>query len=127
MGEALTKNLLYAVTAGLLILPAVFADPRGLFIRVMSTRFLRHLGHISYGIFCVHLVILELVARWRGIDLFEGRTTELFILTLVITVVVAEGLYWLVERPVMRLKNRRTSRRGRSTDSKTPSASATSS
>ena len=78
LGEAMTKNLLYAVTAGLLILPAVFADPGGRFIRVMSTPFLRHLGHISYGVFCVHLVILELVARWRDIELFEGRTVELF-------------------------------------------------
>jgi peptidoglycan/LPS O-acetylase OafA/YrhL len=125
MGEAMTKNLLYAVTAGLLILPAVFADPGGRFIRVMSTPLLRHLGHISYGLFCVHLVILELVARWRGIELFEGRTVELFALTLVLSLVVSEVLYRLVERPAMLLRNLGRSSRVRSTDSKTPNAAAT--
>ena len=125
LGEAMTKNLLYAVTAGLLILPAVFADPGGRFIRVMSTPLLRHLGHISYGLFCVHLVILELVARWRGIELFEGRTVELFALTLVLSLVVSEVLYRLVERPAMLLRNLGRSSRVRSTDSKTPNAAAT--
>lgn len=125
LGEAMTKNLLYAATAGLLILPAVFADPGGRFIRVMSTPLLRHVGHISYGLFCVHLVILELVARWRDIDLFEGRTIELFALTLVISLVVSEILYRLVERPAMRLRNLGTSAPARSTDSSTPSAAAT--
>ena len=126
LGEAMTKNLLYAVTAGLLILPAVFADPGGRFIRVMSTPLLRHLGHISYGLFCVHLVILELVARWRGIELFEGRTVELFAFTLVLSLVVSEVLYRLVERPAMRLRNlgRSLVESGRPTAS-TPNAAAT--
>ncbi len=126
LGEAMTKNLLYAITAGLLILPAVFADPGGRFIRVMSTPFLRHLGHISYGVFCVHLVILELVARWRGIELFEGRTVELFATTLVISLAVSEVLYRLVERPAMRLRNLGMPPGVSSTDSKTPKAAATS-
>ncbi len=125
LGEAMTKNVLYALTAGLLVLPAVFADPRGRFIRVMSLPLLRHLGHISYGVFCVHLVILELVARWRDIELFEGRTVELFAITLVISLVVSEVLYRVVERPAMRLRNLGIPRRGRSTDSTTPSAAAT--
>ena len=124
LGEAVTKNLLYAVTAGLIILPAVFADRSGLFIRVMSTPFLRHLGHISYGIFCAHLVILELVTKWRDMRLFEGRTLELFVLTLVLSVVVAEVFYRLLERPSLRLRNLRFPG-ARSTDSTSPSAAAT--
>ncbi len=109
----------------MLILPAVFADPGGRFIRVMSTPLLRHVGHISYGLFCVHLVVLELVARWRDIELFEGRTIELFTLTLAISLVVSEILYRLVERPAMRLRNFGMSARARSTDSSTPNAAAT--
>lgn len=117
-GEALTKNLLYAACAGLLILPCVYADPQGRFVRVMSLPPLRHLGHLSYGIFCVHLVILELVWRWRDMDLFEGRTLELFSLTLVVSIAVSEVLYRLVERPSMRWKGL--------FDRPAPSASATS-
>jgi peptidoglycan/LPS O-acetylase OafA/YrhL len=123
LGEAVAKNLTYAVVAGLVILPGVFADPGGRYIRAMSTPLLRHLGHISYGVFCVHLVVLELVARWRDMTLFEGRTFELFATTLVISVVVSEVLYRLVERPAMNLKN--LGRAASSVDSSVPSAAAT--
>ncbi|MFC7497475.1 MULTISPECIES: acyltransferase family protein [unclassified Nocardioides] len=105
-GEAVTKNLLYAASAGLLILPGVFADPEGRYIRVLSLPLLRHLGHISYGIFCVHLVILELVARWRDMELFAGRTLELFAITLVLSIAVSEVVYRVVERPALRWKRR---------------------
>jgi peptidoglycan/LPS O-acetylase OafA/YrhL len=127
LGEALTKNLLYAATAGLLILPCVFAPSAGRFMRAMSLPLLRHVGHLSYGIFCLHLVVLELVARSLHMKLFEGRTFELFALTLAISLVISEALYRVVERPAMRLKNLRGPGRGRSMDSRTPTAKATSS
>jgi peptidoglycan/LPS O-acetylase OafA/YrhL len=120
--EALNKNLLYAVTAGLLILPCIFAPSGGRFMRVMSLAPLRHLGHLSYGVFCVHLVVLELVARYRDMRLFEGRTLELFVLTLAISLLVSEVLYRLVERPALRLKVPPNPRRRRSVDSNTPSS-----
>ncbi|GEP32856.1 acyltransferase [Nocardioides szechwanensis] len=124
LGEALAKNLLYAAAAGLLILPGIFADPGGRYVRVLSLPLLRHLGHISYGVFCMHLVILELVARWLDLELFRGRTLELFAVTLALSLLVAELLYWLLERPAMRLKD--LSRPGsRSTESSTPKATAT--
>jgi peptidoglycan/LPS O-acetylase OafA/YrhL len=119
--EALNKNLLYAVTAGLLVLPCIFAPPVGRFMRVMALPPLRHLGHLSYGVFCVHLIVLELVARYRDMRLFEGRTLELFVLTLAISFLVSEVLYRLVERPALRLKNPRGPRRRRSVDTSTPS------
>jgi peptidoglycan/LPS O-acetylase OafA/YrhL len=106
LGEAVTKNLLYAVIAVLLVLPAVQAKPGGHRLgRVLSLRPLRHLGHISYGVFCVHLVLLELIVEWRDIALFQGRGLELFALTVVSSVVVAEILYRAVELPFMRMRN----------------------
>ena len=126
LGEALIKNLLYAAISGLLVLPCVFAHPKGGFQRVMSNRFLRHLGHISYGVFCFHLVILELVARGREMDLFEGRTFELFAITLLITLVVSDLVYRLVERPLLRFKDLPRGR-GRSTQSDSARPAATSS
>ena len=45
----------------LLVLTGVFARPTGRYARVMSHPVLRHLGHISYGIFCLHLPVLHLV------------------------------------------------------------------
>ncbi len=125
LGEALAKNVLYAVTAGLLVLPCVFGAPEGRFLRVMSMPLIRHLGHISYGVFCVHLVILELVARYRDVALFSGRTFELFALTLVVSFLVSEVLYRLVERPAMRLRDLRVGSGTRSADSNRPTAAAT--
>ena len=125
-GEALTKNVLYAVIAGLLILPGVFADPEGRYVKVLSLPLLRHLGHISYGVFCVHLVVLELVARRRDMELFQGRTLELFVLTLVLSLAVSELLYRLVERPVMRWKGVLDPRGSSPSPSSTPSPATTS-
>ncbi|ROR91410.1 acyltransferase family protein [Nocardioides aurantiacus] len=127
LGSALTKNLLYAAVAGLVVLAGVFAPAGHPLTRLLSLRPLRHLGHLSYGLFCVHLVVLELVARWRGIELFGGRGPELLVLTLVVSLAVSELLYRLVERPLMRWKDlgRRTPPSSAATT--TPSATATSS
>ncbi len=107
LGAALTKNLLYAAIAGLVVLPGVFAPAGGRFARVLSRPALRHLGHLSYGIFCVHLLLLELITDWRDMPLFAGRGVELFALTLLASVVVSEVLYRAVERPSQRLRNLR--------------------
>jgi peptidoglycan/LPS O-acetylase OafA/YrhL len=126
LGAALTKNLLYAAIAGLVILPGVFAPPGGRFVRVLSVPALRHVGHLSYGIFCVHLILLELVVDWRDMPLFEGRGLELFVLTLAGSLVVSEVLHRLLERPSLRLRNVWT-RGSRSATTNAPTASATSS
>ncbi|WP_445256700.1 acyltransferase family protein [Nocardioides aurantiacus] len=127
LGSALTKNLLYAAVAGLVVLPGVVAPADHPLVRVLSLGWLRHLGHLSYGLFCVHLVVLELVTEWRGIELFGGRGPELLALTLVISLAVSELLYRVVERPAMRLKDlgRRTPASSAATT--TPTASAVSS
>ncbi|WP_253943492.1 acyltransferase [Nocardioides sp. zg-1308] len=105
LGAALTKNLLYAAVAGLIVLPGVFAPADGRFARVLSRPVLRHLGHLSYGIFCVHLLLLELITEWRDMPLFEGRGLELFSLTLLASVAVSEVLHRVVERPSQRLRD----------------------
>lgn len=111
LGQALTKNLLYAVIGALLILPGVFADRGGAYSRVLGWRPLRHVGHISYSIFCVHLIVLELFMTWREYELFQGHGAEIFVATALISGVVAEVLYRVVERPFMRLRTMPSRRR----------------
>ena len=103
-GQLLTKIALYAAVGGLVVLPVVFAPPGG-FQRVMGHRWMRHLGHISYGVFCVHILVLHLITHVTGWPLFQGHGLELLLLTLGISVVLAEGIYWLVERPLSRFRN----------------------
>lgn len=100
--QAITKNLLYAAVAGALILPGVFAGRDTRFARVMSWPFLRHLGHISYSVFCIHLIVLDFVVRGLDVALFSGDGLLVFSLTLPLSLLTAEILYRTVERPFMR-------------------------
>ena len=104
-GEALTKNLLYAAVATLVVLPGIFATPGGRYGRVMSHPALRHLGLISYGIFLIHMPVLHLVMWWTGYQLFGGHFLQILGLTVLLSVVLAEVLYRLVELPSQRLKD----------------------
>ncbi|QMW67821.1 acyltransferase [Mumia sp. ZJ1417] len=103
--EAVAKNVLYALAAALLILPAIFAAPSTTFQRALSLPALRHLGFISYSLFCCHLVVLHLVFAWRDYEVFAAPGLEIFVLTLVISLLVSEVLYRVVELPTMRLRN----------------------
>ena len=108
--QSLTKNLLYAVVGGLLVLPAVLRG-RGAdaapttFDRLLTHRAARHLGLVSFGIFCLHLPLLHLVMWTTGWELFAGRGLSIWALTLVVSIAAAEVAYRLVERPALRLKS----------------------
>lgn len=105
LGEAVAKNLLYAAIAALLILPGAFAPPTGRYAEVLAWPPLRHIGHISYSIFCIHLVILHGVMRMFDYKLFAGHGWTIFLVTAGLSIVAAEILYRLVERPFMRLRS----------------------
>lgn len=105
-GQSVTKTLVYA-TIGLLVVAAgVWSPPGGLFQRMSSTRVLRHLGHVSYSVFCTHLIVLALVEERLDYELFSGRFPTIWVSTLLVTLVVSELAYWLVERPGMSLARR---------------------
>ena len=116
--QVVTKNLLYAVIGGLVVLPAVFRPP-GLFRAFVEHPIPRHLGHISYGVFCVHILVLHLITHVTGWELFRGHGWQMLALTVVLSVLLAEGLYWLVERPLSRFRNL-----GRSTPTASDSAAS---
>lgn len=104
LAQALTKNLLYAVIAALVLLPGVFAPRSSRFAAFMSRRALRHLGHISYSIFCIHLLILHGVMDLLGYELFTGHGWTIFAVTAALSILAAELLYRFVERPFMSLR-----------------------
>ena len=104
-GQSLTKHLLYAVVGGLVVVTGAFAAPDGRYARVMSAPLLRHLGHISFSTFCIHLPLLQLVTAVTGYDLFDGHGLQIWALTLALSLAASEVLYRLVEKPGMRLKD----------------------
>jgi peptidoglycan/LPS O-acetylase OafA/YrhL len=107
LSQDLTKNLLYSVIGGLVVLTGVFAAPGTGYARAMSWAPARHLGHISYSIFCIHMVVL---LAWSfplaGVDEFTGHGLRVWLVTVVVSLMASELLYRLVERPAMNLKTR---------------------
>ncbi len=103
--EALTKQVLYALIGALLVVTGVFNDPGSRYSRAMSRPLPRHLGHISYSVFCIHLVVLHFVMWVTPYELFVGTNGPQVVgLTLLITLPLAELLYRFVEVPAMRLR-----------------------
>jgi peptidoglycan/LPS O-acetylase OafA/YrhL len=118
-GEAVTKNLLYAAVGGVLVFAGAFCRSGTGYTRIMHSRLARHLGHISYSVFCIHLPVLHLVMWLTGYPLFQGHLLEVLALTTALSLLAAEALYRVVERPFMRLA---TTRRGRVVTSTAPAS-----
>ncbi|MGV9803023.1 acyltransferase family protein [Mycobacterium sp. NPDC003449] len=94
LSEALFKTGFYALIAALLVAPAALGD-RGWYTRFLASRPMVFLGEISYEIFLIHLMIMELVMVELLRDpVYTGSIVNLFGLTMVFTVPAA----WLLHR-----------------------------
>lgn len=127
VGQAVVKNLGYAVLGGLLVLPAVVPRPSGSrVLAVLSSRPAKALGDISYGVFCYHLVVLGLVERAIHHETLHGNFWPLELLTLAVTVPLAWLSYRFVERPIIRWGRRNEDRTSSPAPLATTSATAAS-
>ncbi|QEN13183.1 acyltransferase family protein [Mycolicibacterium sp. ELW1] len=94
IAEALVKTVFYAVIATLVVAPLALGN-RGWYARALATRPMVWLGEISYEIFLVHLVVMEIamveVLHW---PVYTGSAPALFVVTLIMTIPVA----WLLHR-----------------------------
>lgn len=94
LGQALVKTGFYAVIATLVVAPLALGN-RGWYARLLATRPMVWLGEISYEIFLVHLVVMEIamvnVLHW---PVYTGSAPVLFVVTLLLTIPVA----WLLHR-----------------------------
>ena len=95
--EPLTKNLLYAMIATLVVSPVALGGP-GRFERLLRRQPVVWLGEISYEIFLLHVLVmgllLGLVLRW---PLFTGSLPGLYAVTLLVTIPLALMLRRLTE------------------------------
>ncbi|WP_066902275.1 acyltransferase family protein [Mycolicibacterium houstonense] len=92
--EDVAKTMFYALIAALVVAPLALGGD-GLYARLMGSRPMVWLGEISYEIFLLHVVTMDLVMtfvlRW---NVYTGSATVLFLVTLVATVPAA----WLLHR-----------------------------
>ncbi|MBI2242798.1 MAG: acyltransferase [Nocardioides sp.] len=103
--EALTKSVLYAAIGGLVVISGLRPPATGSYARVLSARLPRHLGHVSYSVFSLHLPILYLVMEGIGFPLFGGNTWQIWALTVALSLAASEVAYRSVELPALRLRN----------------------
>lgn len=92
--EGLAKAFFYAVIATLAVAPLALGD-RGIYARLLSSRPMVFLGEISYEIFLIHLITMELVmVEILHYPIYTGSVVLLFLLTFVVTAPLA----WLLHR-----------------------------
>jgi peptidoglycan/LPS O-acetylase OafA/YrhL len=92
--EALVKAGFYAVIATLAVAPLALGD-NGLYARFLASRPMVFLGEISYEIFLIHLLTMELVmVEILHFHIYTGSMPVLFIVTFIVTVPLA----WLLHR-----------------------------
>jgi peptidoglycan/LPS O-acetylase OafA/YrhL len=94
LSQALYKAVFYAAIAALAVAPLALGN-QGWYSRFLASRPMVWLGEISYEIFLIHLVTMEIVmvdvVRYH---VYTGSMVNLFLATLVVTIPLA----WLLHR-----------------------------
>ncbi|KUH95983.1 acyltransferase [Mycobacterium sp. IS-1556] len=94
LGQDLVKVMFYAAIATLVVAPLALGDT-GWYSRLLSSRPMVWLGEISYEIFLLHVLVMEIamvsVLRWQ---VYTGSVVVLFVVTLTLTIPAA----WLLHR-----------------------------
>jgi peptidoglycan/LPS O-acetylase OafA/YrhL len=92
--EGLAKAAFYGVIATLAVAPLALGD-HGWYERLLASRPMVFLGEISYEIFLIHLVTMELVmVEILGSQVYTGSMWQLFVVTMLVTIPLA----WLLHR-----------------------------
>jgi peptidoglycan/LPS O-acetylase OafA/YrhL len=106
-GRAYARNFLHSLVAVFMLLPAVFGPQDvSIFRRFLRWKPVVYLGIVSYGVYLWHNDFLEQARIWAHFPIFGGNFAMLFTVMLAWSVVVASASYFLVEQPILRLKDR---------------------
>jgi peptidoglycan/LPS O-acetylase OafA/YrhL len=94
LAPAIWKAVFYAVIATLAVAPVALGD-RGWYARLLASRPMVFLGEISYEIFLIHLLTMEIVmVEILHSPVYTGSMPALFVVTFIVTVPLA----WLLHR-----------------------------
>jgi len=110
--QAVAEHAAYALAGILLLLPAVFCDGSGGWPRrLLGNPVLSWFGLVSYGVFLYHGPLLGKLKDLGATGwITDSKLVSLTVVTLVATTAAAAASYYLIERPVLRLKDRGRSR-----------------
>ncbi len=100
-GTAIARNILYASAAFLLMAPLV--TPRANVVqRALALPVMQWLGKISYELFLVHILLVELTMNILGYQTFTGSVLFVFVVTLAFSIPASWLLYRVLEVPLKR-------------------------
>ena len=106
-GRAYTRDVLLGMIAAFVVIPAVFGpQDESRFRRFLQWRPVAYLGLVSYGAYLWHNNFLEQAREWAGFPLFHGSFAMLLTIAVAWAIVAASVSYFLVELPILRLKDR---------------------
>ncbi|MBN1528600.1 MAG: acyltransferase [Thermoleophilaceae bacterium] len=106
-GGRTLEHVAYGVTALFLLLPAVFGEHAGGALRrVLGTRALAWIGVVSYGFYLYHADVFNYIDARPEFEWLPKSVPLLGAYTFVATLALAAASYYLVERPILRLKHR---------------------
>ncbi|MDQ1466244.1 MAG: hypothetical protein QOH10_659 [Actinomycetota bacterium] len=106
-GRAYARNFLHSLVAVFVLLPAVFGpQDTSLFRRFLRWRPVVYVGLVSYGVYLWHNNFLEQARVWAGFPVFNGSFVMLLTIAVSWSLVFATASYFLVELPILRLKDR---------------------
>jgi peptidoglycan/LPS O-acetylase OafA/YrhL len=102
------RVVLFGVVGALLVAPAALGRAyRGLAMRALDCRPAVLVGTVSYGVFLWHYQWIARVEKWGGFDWFRSaRTLSVFVIVLALSLATAAASWLLVERPLLRYKDR---------------------
>ena len=107
VGVALTTHVLYGFVALLILVPGVFDDTAGGLARsVLRLPALAWIGLISYAFYLYHTIVIAEFNKLITARQLPARYLVVLVGSGVISCGCAAASYYLLERPVMRLKRR---------------------
>jgi peptidoglycan/LPS O-acetylase OafA/YrhL len=108
VAQDLTREVLFGAVALLLVAPAALGRThRGVAMRVFDSRPAVALGTVSYGVFLWHDQWLAQLHTWGAFDWVPHiRLVSVLVMTIALTCATAAASWVLVERPLLRRKDR---------------------
>jgi peptidoglycan/LPS O-acetylase OafA/YrhL len=107
VGQDVAREVLFGLVGVLLVAPAALGRTYGgVAMRVLDCRPAVLVGTVSYGVFLWHYQWIARVEEW-GFDGFRSaRSLSVFVLVLALSLATAAASWLLVERPLLRYKDR---------------------
>jgi peptidoglycan/LPS O-acetylase OafA/YrhL len=100
------RFLIWGVFVFFAVVPAMFGDQtKGIGRKLLSCRVAMIGGAISYGFYLFHLAVMHQAQDALDLVPFGGGFAKLYLVTAACTLVLALGAYWLVDKPMIGLKD----------------------